>query len=119
MSDRGGGDDPSTRLAVYGTLVPGERNADVLADLRGAWRRGTVRGTRHEDGWHGYPGVVLDDGDDVAVAVLSSPDLVAALPAVDAFEGPGYRRETVTVTLDDGERVTAQLYVLVEPPTGG
>lgn len=106
------------RLAVYGTLVPGGSNADVLADLPGEWATGTLRGRRLDDGWHGYPGLVLDPvGERVAVHVLSSPALVDAWPRLDAFEGPGYRRVVVDVELDDGGTVEAQAYVLVDPPT--
>lgn len=113
------GGDASERLAVYGTLAPGESNADVLARLGGTWTRGTVRGTRHGDGWHGYPGLVLDDGGDVPVDVLESAGLVDAWDTIDSFEGPGYRRVAVTVTLDDGVAVAAQVYVLAGAPTGG
>jgi hypothetical protein len=35
---------PSHRLAVYGTLAPGEPNEAVLADIHGEWTDGTVRG---------------------------------------------------------------------------
>ena len=104
------------RLAVYGTLVPGRANAHVLADVPGTWRSGTVRGTRHEDGWHGYPGLVLGGDGLVPVHVLRSPVLGAHLDRLDRFEGPGYRRTTAPVTLDDGSVVTAWLYELVTPP---
>ena len=105
------------RLAVYGTLAPGGRNAGVLAGLAGEWSRGTVRGTRLDDGWRGYPGVVLDeDGDEVPVAVLTSPDLADAWSRLDDFEGPGYRRVVARVTLDDGRVVPAHVYELTEPP---
>ena len=34
---------PSHRLAVYGTLAPGEPNEAILADINGQWTDGTVR----------------------------------------------------------------------------
>ena len=35
---------PEERLAVYGSLRPGERNAHVLASLAGEWTKGVVHG---------------------------------------------------------------------------
>lgn len=108
------------RLAVYGTLVPGGANAHVLADVAGegvAWTTGTVAGTRHDDGWHGYPGLVLDGGGEVAVHVLEGPGVRNHLERLDAFEGPGYRRVVTTVRLADGRAVPAWVYALVEPPS--
>ncbi len=104
------------RLAVYGTLAPGASNAAVLAGIDGAWRAGTIAGRRHEDGWHGYPGVVLGGDGRVPVEVLTSPALAAHLDRLDRFEGPGYRRVVTTVLLDDGDEVDAWVYELVRPP---
>lgn len=108
------------RLAVYGTLAPGGANAHVLEDVPGDWATGTVSGSRHDDGWHGYPGLVLDatdDADEIPVHVLEAPGLSDDLERLDAFEGPGYRRVVASVQLADGRRVRAWVYVLVEPPT--
>jgi gamma-glutamylcyclotransferase (GGCT)/AIG2-like uncharacterized protein YtfP len=112
MSGPGGPD----RLAVYGTLVPGGANAEVLAAVPGEWAAGTVVGTRHEDGWRGYPGLVLDGRGEVAVAVLRSSVLDEHLARLDAFEGPGYRRVATTVRLQGGSEVDAWVYVLAERP---
>lgn len=109
-------DEPIERLAVYGTLAPGRRNAHVLDDVPGDWSRGTVQGTRFEDGWHGYPGLVLDGGDEVDVHVLRSRLLPEHLARLDAFEGPGYRRVVADVHLADGPPVRAWVYVLDAPP---
>ena len=40
-----------TRLATYGTLAPGRDNNEQLADLKGFWQQGTVRGRLVEAGW--------------------------------------------------------------------
>lgn len=104
------------RLAVYGTLAPGRPNAHVLAGVDGTWSRGTVAGVRHDDGWHGYPGLVLGGTTRVPVDVLHAPGLQAHLARLDAFEGPGYRRTTAPVTLESGAEVTAWVYVLVRAP---
>lgn len=99
-------------LAVYGTLAPGRANHGVLAPAGGTWTAGTVAGQRLDDGWHGYPGLVLDPaGDRVAVHVLSTADPID-WPAVDAFEGSGYRRRRAVVQLAGGEPVVASTYVL-------
>lgn len=102
------------RLAVYGTLAPGGSNAHVLVPVGGEWSTGTVAGTRHEDGWHGYPGLDLDGTEEVPVHVLHAPGLAGHLERLDAFEGPGYRRVVTEVELDDGRAVEAWVYVLAE-----
>lgn len=109
--------DAEHRLAVYGTLAPGRSNEAELADIEGTWTRGTVRGHLFAQGWgaaSGYPGILLDDdGPEVEVHVLSSPELSRHWHRLDAFEGPGYRRATAEVTVA-GEVVAAQVYTLVE-----
>lgn len=106
----------STRLAVYGSLAPGEVNHDQLADLEGRWQRGTVRGRLTDAGWGaalGFPGLVLDpSGEKVDVQLFESPDLPDHWSRLDEFEGPGYQRVVATVSLADGER-DAYIYVIV------
>jgi gamma-glutamylcyclotransferase (GGCT)/AIG2-like uncharacterized protein YtfP len=107
--------DPPDRLATYGTLSPGRPNHHLLADLRGRWLEGKVRGTLLESGWGaalGYPGLVLDPGGpEVAVHVLESVDLGGQWPRLDAFEGPGYRRVLTTIETVDGP-IEAWIYEL-------
>lgn len=107
-------DRAATRLAVYGTLAPGEVNHAVVADLRGVWTRGVVHGWLHPTGWgmtHGFPALQWDpDGPPVAVQVLTSADLPAAWPRLDQFEGEAYRRVVVPVTSGD-EILLANIYV--------
>jgi hypothetical protein len=48
----------SKKLAVYGSLRPGEENHSVIEDLDGTWCNGFVRGKLFESGWGaaiGYP----------------------------------------------------------------
>lgn len=103
------------RLAVYGTLAPGQPNEHVLADLAGHWIEGTVRGHLSEEGWGadlGYPGIHLDpDGPEVTVQVLDSILLADHWDRLDQFEGPGYRRSVVTVRTETGP-LAAQIYEL-------
>ncbi|WP_428104096.1 gamma-glutamylcyclotransferase family protein [Candidatus Palauibacter sp.] len=89
-------DHPERRLAVYGSLLPGENNHHHVATLAGRWLEGTVEGTLCDRGWaarQGYPGFVPgSSGDRVAVKVLESLALPDAWERLDAFEGEAYRR---------------------------
>lgn len=62
---------------------------------------GLVEGDLLEVGWDaalGYPGFRPQvGGDAVKVRVLTAPSLATAWPALDRFEGPGYRRILVPV----------------------
>lgn len=107
------------RLAVYGSLAPGQANHHQLSGLRGEWQAGTVRGWLLESGWGaavGYPGLRPDpDGPEVAVQVFASADLPAHWARLDAFEGSEYERVPIAVDLG-GETVTAQIYALRPEP---
>lgn len=104
------------RLFVYGTLAPGRPNAHVLASVRGAWEPATVNGTLHPEGWGaaaGYPGLVPDEGGaEVRGLLFTSDDLPAHWDRLDAFEGEGYARVTVTARRDDGTAVEAFVYAI-------
>ncbi|MEM1276769.1 MAG: gamma-glutamylcyclotransferase [Pseudomonadota bacterium] len=101
------------RLVVYGTLGPGQVNEAQLADLRGQWQRGTVKGTLHQSGWgaaHDCPGVTLDTaGDEIEVHLFTSPDLPEHWDRLDAFEGADYQRSLTRVQTQNGE-VDAWIY---------
>ncbi len=113
LEDRDNGADK--RLATYGTLSPGRANHHQLADLKGHWREGTVRGRLVEAGWGatlGFPGLVLDQsGPLVQVYLFESTDLHDHWPRLDEFEGAGYRRVVTAVSTPDGE-VAACIYVV-------
>jgi gamma-glutamylcyclotransferase (GGCT)/AIG2-like uncharacterized protein YtfP len=104
------------RLAVYGSLAPGRSNHAQLADLRGDWTHGAVRGHLVPEGWGagvGFPGLRLDpEGPDVTVQVFTSPDLPAHWARLDAFEGADYRRVAVTVIGPDGDATPAFIYAV-------
>jgi gamma-glutamylcyclotransferase (GGCT)/AIG2-like uncharacterized protein YtfP len=106
---------PQHRLAVYGTLAPGEVNHDQLAGLDGEWFDGTVRGHLHEEGWGatiGFPAIVPDpDGPEVAVRVFESPDLPLHWERLDRFEGSAYHR-IVTAATVDGRPLPVYVYAL-------
>jgi len=103
------------RLAVYGSLAPDRPNHHHLAPLGGTWTSGVVRGRLVAEGWGatiGFPGLVLDpDGEAITVQVLESEALEAHWTRLDAFEGAGYRRVSVTVETEAGP-VEASIYDL-------
>ena len=107
------------RLAVYGSLRPGEKNHGQLAGLKGEWRPGVVRGWLVECGWGaaaGYPGIRPDpQAPEVAVEVFASEDLADHWARLDAFEGDEYERVPVSVAHGD-EVVDAQIYALKPAP---
>ena len=99
------------KVAVYGTLMAGERNA--------CWARGAkgrvpcvIRGTLYSTGY-GYPAFVPDaDGQEVKAELLTVDAKV--LSNMDVLEGcpRHYRREEVAATLEDGRKVAAMVYVM-------
>ena len=107
-----------SRLAVYGTLRPGQPNHHVLAEIPGRWFEGHVHGRLIAEGWGaalGSPGLVLDHAAPaVQVWVLESADLPRHWSSLDGFEGPGYSRTEVTVQVDNAE-LSAFIYVLTSP----
>lgn len=102
-------------LATYGTLAPGESNHWVVSRIDGEWLEGTVTGYVFEITWgpaEGYLGFLpTPDGIEVAVAVLRSGVLSKRWREIDDFEGAGYERQHVEVTLTSGDVITAWIYV--------
>jgi gamma-glutamylcyclotransferase (GGCT)/AIG2-like uncharacterized protein YtfP len=102
-------------LAVYGTLRRGASNHWVVSRIAGDWFRGTVRGYSFDVTWgpaDGYPGLLPHpDAPKVDVDVLVSDDLARHWREIDRFEGPGFDRQPVEVTLDDGTVLKADIYV--------
>lgn len=118
MSDEVSASHGDTRLAVYGSLAPGERNAWVMDGIAGDWVEGSVQGTLHASGWGagmGYPGFEPSaDGERIPVKVFTSPELPDHWDRLDEFEGDDYRRIVIPVELVDGTRVVAQIYAVKE-----
>jgi gamma-glutamylcyclotransferase (GGCT)/AIG2-like uncharacterized protein YtfP len=105
------------RLATYGSLAPGKLNNNQLDGLAGFWRSGKIFGRLVDAGWGsdlGFPGLVLDDqAYAIPVSVFESSDLPQHWQRLDTFEGEGYRRAPVSVTID-GEQVEAYVYTLAK-----
>ncbi|MFK7602887.1 gamma-glutamylcyclotransferase family protein [Deinococcus sp. SM5_A1] len=112
---------PLTTVFVYGTLMPGERNAHIAAQ-GGSFsaRPAALPGHRLLHLWpEAYPAVVPGDGGDVVrgFALTYTPaDWPVALSFLDELEGideapPLYTRQQVTLTLEDGKKVPAWVYL--------
>jgi gamma-glutamylcyclotransferase (GGCT)/AIG2-like uncharacterized protein YtfP len=89
----------SQRLAVYGTLAPGQPNHHVVAPLGGEWTDGVIEGDLLPVGWGaalGYPAFRPGSGT-VPVKLLTSPLLATSWPDLDEFEGAEYQRILVPV----------------------
>ncbi len=106
------------RLAVYGTLAPGRSNHHQLAGLKGDWHPATVHGRLVAQGWaatEGYPALFLDpDAPAIDIQLFISADLPDHWQRLDDFEGPGYRRTAITVSIGD-ESVDAWIYAAADP----
>lgn len=108
-------DHPERRLAVYGSLLPGEDNHHHVSMLAGRWTPGTVAGRLLDRGWaerKGYPGFLPEmpggpgvSGEAVAVRVFESFALPDAWERLDAFEQPFYRRILIAVDAEAGRSV--------------
>lgn len=116
---------PLTSVFVYGTLMPGERNAHVAR--RGGQftsRPARLAGFRlfHLHPEH-YPGLTPATPADIvqgSVLTYSAADWDKALPFLDALEGvhetpPLYTREKVQVQYEDGQRADTWVYVYARP----
>jgi len=111
-----------TRLAVYGSLAPGEKNHAVIHDIPGQWQDGYVHGEVHPVGWGeaiGYPGMTWlpHSPERVAVRLFTSPALSAHWRGIDSFEGRDYLRILVPVDGLTNGPVVANIYQVRTPAT--
>jgi len=103
------------KVAVYGTLLAGERNERWAA---GALSRVpcVIRGTLYDTGYN-FPAFVPDaNGQDVKAEMLTVT--AEGLAHMDVLEGYPrlYRRDEVEAVLEDGSAVKAMVYVINHLP---
>src|SRR5690606_1528351 len=100
-------------LFVYGTLmhapvfesVTGRAAGEMIPARLSRIRRSCITGVA-------FPGIVPEENaytDGLLVEVNAE-----SLALLDAFEGAWYKRETVEVEREDGQKITAEVYVLEE-----
>lgn len=95
-------------LFVYGSLRPGDSAWSLLEpEVAEPPRRAAVAGTLVDTGT-GYPGLNRSAPGRVSGWLLRLRDPAAALPALDHYEGPGYRR--VRLVAADGTLCWAYLW---------
>ena len=101
---------------VYGTLQPGEVNAQYFDDFEGSWEKAHVLGHIENHGWgaeRGFPGIRLHSkGTEVKGSLFVSEDLDEILALLDELEGADYWRVITQVCLADGAVVDAYIYEL-------
>ncbi|MEV1295595.1 gamma-glutamylcyclotransferase family protein [Pseudonocardia sp. NPDC049635] len=99
------------RIFVYGSLMPRQRAWPLVrghADPGTLPRPAFLPAGGVADTGRGYPALNLDGNSGVPGYVVELADPVLALPALDGYEGPEYRR--IRVVLDDGAVCWAWLW---------
>jgi gamma-glutamylcyclotransferase (GGCT)/AIG2-like uncharacterized protein YtfP len=102
-----------SHVFTYGSLMfPQVWKSVVRGNYRSA--PATVNGhARFAVAGQTYPGMIACPGAAVRGVVYFDVD-AADLAALDAFEGPAYRREQVAAALDDGTTLTAGAYIHID-----
>ncbi|MFP5022616.1 gamma-glutamylcyclotransferase [Pseudonocardia phyllosphaerae] len=98
-----------SRVFVYGSLMPGQRAWWRIEQVAASPPRpATLPGAAVADTGHGYPALTLG-GTGVPGHVVELGDPAAAMPDLDRYEGPEYRR--IRVSLADGIVCWAWLWI--------
>lgn len=104
------------QLFVYGTLCPNRENAHILGGIGGDWQKASVHGTIHILDWgpdQGLPAIVLNEQDPLVDGYLFITEkLEQNWQMLDDFEGFQYKRISVEVILESGEKTDAWTYVM-------
>ena len=99
---------PSQKLALYGTLRPGQPNHGILRDIDGSWTPVLLNGVLTETGLPTFS--FSTKGSAVEADLLISAELREHWSRLDEFEGSGYSRQLGLVWLEDSPQV-ANVYV--------
>jgi gamma-glutamylcyclotransferase (GGCT)/AIG2-like uncharacterized protein YtfP len=105
------------RVAVYGTLMTGERNEHWGGDARSRVPC-TIRGVLYDTGW-GFPAFVPDErGRDVAAELLDvTPETLARLDVLECYPTL-YDRRKIGARLPNGSVEIGWVYVMNNLPAG-
>ena len=103
------------KVAVYGTLMSGERNEHWAANARSRVPC-TIKGWLYDTGW-GFPAFVPDeDGMDVTAELLEvTPETLARMDVLEGYPRL-YWREKIKAKLFDGRKETVLVYVMNSLP---
>ena len=101
-------------LFVYGTLRRGSKIKIARLFHANSEFLGTGRMQGRLTRSHPHRGVVQSNQPDdwISGEVFQLHDPVKLLPILDEYEGPQYKRTSVAVQLDSGERLRAWMYLL-------
>lgn len=103
-------------LFVYGTLKPGFANHYILKNIGGAFFKATLYGFQFDRNWEketGYPGLVESNKDSKVDGFLFvSKNLTQNLKVLDDFETEAYIRKIASITLKDGKKTEAFVYLI-------
>lgn len=100
---------PDIRIALYGTLRPGQVNHNVISNIVGVWKKGTVNGRiEYKCGLPIFRWEI--NKDNVEVDVLISEDLLNEYSRLDRFEGTAYIRQWIPVHFDNGSLEICNMY---------
>lgn len=100
---------PSTRLAVYGTLAPNKPNESVLSNLKGDWINGKVNGLIEQvENLPSFKWVSNDR--EIEIQLFCSEELPKSWSKIDRFEGGNHRRILVPVKLENNVFTVANIY---------
>lgn len=87
-------DQPSNKLVVYGTLAPGQPNAEILTDIIGTWKNCIVRGKITES--YGLKMLHWNPiGENIETKIFQSNNLPNNWLSLNQFEGSQYVRRLV------------------------
>jgi len=104
----------SKRLAIYGSLAPGESNHGLIANVPGEYSDGFVHGELHAMGWGatiGFPAMRWNPSAAVfPVKLFVSEQLPHHWERLDRFEGEEYCRILVPVYDDARVIAVANIY---------
>jgi gamma-glutamylcyclotransferase (GGCT)/AIG2-like uncharacterized protein YtfP len=102
------------RLFVYGTLRSGQAARSLVANYVAGADPASVTGRIYSLS-DGYPALVPGPDGRVVGELIRLRELIAAFALLDAYEGAEFIRTMMEVAREDGQRVWAWVYLLVDP----